>query len=72
MTGHMLGASGAFEAVMAVIALRTGMLPPTPTLIDNEFPFIPCSPASQKIGGRFALCCSFGFGGANASAVIAI
>lgn len=72
MTGHMLGASGAFEAVMAVMALRAGMLPPTPTLADSEFPSIPCSAAAQAVDGRIALCCSFGFGGANASALIAI
>ena len=72
ITGHMLGASGAFEALMAAAALRAGMLPPTPTLTDNEFPAIPCSPSARKINGRAALCCSFGFGGANASALIAI
>ena len=72
MTGHMLGASGAFEAVMAVLALRESALPPTPTLIDSEFPEIPCSAYAQRIDGNAALCCSFGFGGTNAALLIGV
>jgi 3-oxoacyl-(acyl-carrier-protein) synthase len=72
MTGHMMGATGALEAILCVQAVREGVLPPT---IHYETPdpdcdldYIPNLPRQQPI--RFVLSNSFGFGGHNA--VIAI
>ena len=66
--GHCLGASGAVEAVVAVMALREGIVPPTlgTTTVDPELPpctvALECSPApasralllSESFGGRCA------------------
>lgn len=72
LTGHLLGASGAVEAVITALALTTGTLPPNlpfgePTpeaaglrLIDQ---------AGLRAPLRHALSTSFGFGGVNAALV---
>jgi len=72
MTGHLLGASGAVEAVFSVMAIREGFLPPT---INYETPdpvcdldYIPNQP--RKISPRHVMSNSFGFGGHNATLVI--
>jgi 3-oxoacyl-[acyl-carrier-protein] synthase II len=71
MTGHLLGAAGALEAIFTVLAVRDGIAPPTINL-DNLDPAItldvigkdprklPSSP-----GGRAAISNAFGFGGHN-------
>ena len=68
MTGHLLGAAGAVEAIYSVLALHHGMLPPT---INYETPdpdcdldYVPNEPRQAAIG--VALSNSFGFGGTNA------
>lgn len=68
MTGHMMGATGALEAIFCVQAVRTGMLPPT---IHYETPdpdcdldYIPNTARQKKI--TLALSNAFGFGGHNA------
>ncbi|MDQ2898088.1 MAG: beta-ketoacyl-[acyl-carrier-protein] synthase family protein, partial [Actinomycetota bacterium] len=73
MTGHMLGAAGAFEAMVCVLALRDQFLPPTVNL-DNPDPrcdldHVPIRGRSV-IGVRHALTTSYGFGGHNACLVI--
>ncbi len=69
--GHLLGAAGAVEAVVCVMALREGWLPPTTTLAEPEpvcgFPVVR-EPRDAAID--YALTNSFGFGGANASLVL--
>ena len=67
MTGHMLGAAGAFEAIMALCAINEGIAPPTAGL-ENEGEG--CSldyvkGAAKKIDTQYALTNSFGFGGHN-------
>lgn len=73
VTGHMLGASGVVEAAATVMALATGLLPPTHNLDDIDpacdLDHIPKSPRAARI--EFALSNSFGFGGHNVSLVLA-
>ena len=68
MTGHMLGAAGAVEAIACVMALRTGMIPPTIGLNDPDpecdLNYCPNSPV--KFDADVALSNSLGFGGHNA------
>ena len=67
MIGHMLGAAGAIEAVIAALSLRDGFVHPTIN-IENQDP--QCDLNYMRDGGkavdiRFALSTSFGFGGHN-------
>jgi 3-oxoacyl-[acyl-carrier-protein] synthase II len=71
-TGHMLGAAGAMEAVISILALRHQMLPPTLNLHDPEdvakqFDLVPLKPKPKAL--NHVLSNSFGFGGVNASLV---
>jgi 3-oxoacyl-[acyl-carrier-protein] synthase II len=68
MTGHMLGAAGAAEAIASVIALETGMIPPT---IHYQNPDPECDlditpNAAVSFDPELALSVSLGFGGHNA------
>ena len=68
MTGHLLGAAGGVEAVITVLALDRGVLPPTINL-ENPDPecdldYIPNT--ARKAQVEFAMSNSFGFGGTNA------
>jgi 3-oxoacyl-[acyl-carrier-protein] synthase II len=72
MTGHLLGAAGALEAVICVKVLQEGMLPPT---INYEFPDPECDLDYVPNHARAAqvmhiMSNSFGFGGHNASIII--
>ena len=71
MTGHMLGATGAAEAIAAVMALKTGIIPPT---IGYREPDPECDlnyvpNTAQKAEIDFALSTNLGFGGHNACLV---
>lgn len=68
MTGHLLGAAGAIEAVASVMALRTGVIPPTIGL-QNQDPAcdLDYTPnRAVKANPTIALSDSLGFGGHNA------
>jgi len=72
MTGHMMGATGALEAVFCVQAVREGLLPPT---IHYETPdpecdldYIPNKAREAKV--NVAISNAFGFGGHNAVLVV--
>jgi len=72
MTGHLLGASGAVEAIFCVRAIETGRIPPT---INLEDPDPACALDHVTDKGRerrvgTALSNSFGFGGTNAALVL--
>jgi beta-ketoacyl-acyl-carrier-protein synthase II len=72
MTGHLLGAAGAVEAIACVLAMVESMVPPT-TNYDAPDPecdldYTPNKPAPRKI--EYALSNSFGFGGHNASILL--
>lgn len=72
MTGHLLGASGAVEAVFCIMAIREGILPAT---INYQTPdpecdldYVPNQP--RKASPDHVMSNSFGFGGHNATLVI--
>jgi len=72
MTGHMLGAAGAVEAIFSVMALKHGIIPPTINMDHPDpqcqgFDYVPFKPREAQI--RHVLSNSFGFGGTNASLV---
>ncbi|MCY4166435.1 MAG: beta-ketoacyl-ACP synthase II [Gammaproteobacteria bacterium] len=67
MTGHLLGAAGALEALYCILAIRDGVAPPTINL-DNpdegcDLDFIPHTARNMAI--NIAMSNSFGFGGTN-------
>lgn len=72
MTGHLLGAAGAIEAIITTLALKESFLPPT---INYKIPdpecdlfYLPNKGISADV--RYALSNSFGFGGHNATLVL--
>lgn len=73
MTGHLLGAAGAVEAIFCTLAIRDGIVPATINL-DNpieevgDFDLVPN--VAKKRDVNVALSNSFGFGGTNASLVV--
>jgi len=67
MMGHLLGAAGAVEFIVCVLAIRDGIIPPT---INYEYPdpecdlnYVPNKPLKRDV--NVALTNSFGFGGHN-------
>ena len=69
MTGHLLGAAGAVEAIASILAIKNSTVPPT---INYEVPdpecdlnYTPKVPVKKEI--NIALSNTFGFGGHNAS-----
>jgi len=72
MTGHMLGAAGAVEAIAAVKALETGIIPPTIGYRDPDpdcdLDYVPNEAREMNIDRALSL--SFGFGGHNAGILL--
>jgi 3-oxoacyl-[acyl-carrier-protein] synthase II len=68
-TGHLLGAAGGLEALLCVLALETGTMPPTLNLDnpDPECALDHVAGKARKANARVALSNSFGFGGVNAA-----
>jgi len=68
MTGHLLGAAGAIEAIATAQALRDGILPPTINFNDPDpqltLDYIPNHARQQQV--EYAMSNSFAFGGQNA------
>jgi len=73
MTGHLLGAAGAVEAVFTTLALRDQVSPPTINLRTPDpacdLDYVPNTARRMPI--RVALSNSFGFGGTNGTLVLA-
>ena len=71
-TGHLMGAAGAIESVFSILAIRTGIVPPTLNLEDPDvgerFDLVPLVAKAKSV--RHALSNSFGFGGVNAALVL--
>lgn len=72
MLGHTIGAAGAIEAIITVLAIENGIIPPTINYInpdpDLDLDYVPN--IARKKDVRVALSNSFGFGGHNATIVI--
>ena len=71
MIGHLLGAAGAVEAIIAVLAVRDGVAPPTINL-DHlgegcDLDYVPHT--ARELDIRYALSNSFGFGGTNGTLI---
>jgi len=70
-TGHLLGAAGAVEAIVTLLALRDGVVPPTLNLeepdVATEIDLVPREARQRPL--RYGLSNSFGFGGTNAALV---
>ena len=74
MTGHLLGAAGAIEAIAAVLAVKNDIVPPTINHFTDDPAFDPrlnfTFNIAQKREVRAALTNTFGFGGHNASVIV--
>jgi 3-oxoacyl-[acyl-carrier-protein] synthase II len=73
MMGHLLGAAGAVEAAVCIKAIGTHVIPPTVNLEDPDpeiaLDFVPLAARERRI--RYAMSNSFGFGGTNATLILA-
>ncbi len=70
--GHLLGAAGAVESIYSIMAMNTGLIPPTINLLNPEpetqgFDLVPNVAKEKTV--NIALSNSFGFGGTNGSLV---
>jgi 3-oxoacyl-[acyl-carrier-protein] synthase II len=74
MTGHLLGAAGALEALFCILALQDSVLPPTINYQtpdpDCDLDYVPNVKRPKHF--RHALSNSFGFGGHNACLVLSL
>ncbi|MCW5876093.1 MAG: beta-ketoacyl-ACP synthase II [Anaerolineales bacterium] len=72
VTGHMMGATGALEAIFCVQAIRNGLIPPTMNYVeadpDCDLDYVPNKARETKVD--VALTNAFGFGGHNAVLVL--
>ena len=71
MTGHLLGAAGAIEAIFCLLAMRDSIIPPTINLNDpdNEFDLDLTPNKSKPKEVNYSMSNSFGFGGTNVSLI---
>jgi 3-oxoacyl-[acyl-carrier-protein] synthase II len=71
--GHLLGAAGAVEAIFCLLAIRDQIVPPTLNLdnpaVETKLDLVPHKAKKREV--KAALSNSFGFGGTNASLVVA-
>ena len=72
--GHMLGATGAIEAIVCILAINKSLIPPTINLdnpderCDSKLDFVPLQAREKKV--NFAISNSLGFGGHNSCLAI--
>ena len=71
MLGHLIGAAGAVEAIICIMTIRSGVIPPTINLIhpdpDCDLDYVPNTARHAKV--TTALSSSFGFGGHNSALI---
>jgi 3-oxoacyl-[acyl-carrier-protein] synthase II len=72
MTGHMLGAAGAVEAIIGIKALNEGIIPPTINLkvLDEELDLDYVPDLARKADLKYVLSNSLGFGGHNGTLIL--
>jgi 3-oxoacyl-[acyl-carrier-protein] synthase II len=73
MLGHTLGAAGAIEAIVSILTIREGCVPPTINLAEPDpeaagLDLTPNVAASRSV--RAVLSNSFGFGGQNTALIL--
>jgi 3-oxoacyl-[acyl-carrier-protein] synthase II len=72
MTGHLLGASGAVEAIICTLALQQQLMPPTINYTnpdpDCDLDYVPNKPRPGQL--EYVMSNSFGFGGHNATIIL--
>jgi 3-oxoacyl-[acyl-carrier-protein] synthase II len=72
MMGHLIAAAGSVEAIVCLLAIRDGVLPPTVNLdqpdSDCDLDYIPL--VSRRKNVDIALSNSFGFGGQNITLIL--
>lgn len=70
-TGHLLGAAGGVEAIVSVLTIKNGMIPPTINYFtpdpDCDLNYTPNEPVKKDV--KVAISNTFGFGGHNATTV---
>jgi 3-oxoacyl-[acyl-carrier-protein] synthase II len=70
MTGHLLGAAGAIEAIASILSIKHGMVPPTINHFTDDDQIDPklnfTFNKAQKRDVKIAMSNTFGFGGHNA------
>jgi 3-oxoacyl-[acyl-carrier-protein] synthase II len=73
LTGHMMGAAGAVEAIASLLAMEHGVVPPTWNWLDRDpdcdIDCVPNEPRERRM--RLVVSNSYAFGGNNASLVLA-
>lgn len=73
MTGHLLGAAGAIEAIASIMAIKNQLIPPTINHFTDDDTFDPklnfTFNKAQKREVKIALSNTFGFGGHNCSII---
>jgi 3-oxoacyl-[acyl-carrier-protein] synthase II len=71
MTGHLLGAAGGVEAVLSILAMQHGIVPPTINLENPsegcDLDYVPNVPREKKLD--VVMSNGFGFGGTNGTLV---
>ena len=73
MTGHLLGAAGAIEAIASIFAIKHSLIPPTINHFTDDETFDPglnlTFNKAQQREVNYALSNTFGFGGHNCSVI---
>lgn len=71
MTGHLLGAASAIEAVFSIMAIKDSIIPPTINLVDQdpECDLDYTANVAKPKALEFAMSNSFGFGGTNSTVI---
>jgi 3-oxoacyl-[acyl-carrier-protein] synthase II len=71
VTGHLIGAAGAVEAVAALLSIERGVVPPTANHERTDLPVDVVAGEPRTIGPSPAVSTSFAFGGHNVALVLA-
>jgi 3-oxoacyl-[acyl-carrier-protein] synthase II len=70
--GHMIGGAGAAEAVVSMLSIRDGIVPPTANFerLGDDIVLDVVAGSPREVGSKPVISNSFGFGGHNASLVL--